>query len=43
LKKNSIDPEPVVSIEGYDFSGSVVYGDNKNLRVHFETDADDNT
>ncbi|WP_442783741.1 alpha/beta hydrolase family protein [Collimonas fungivorans] len=41
LEKNSIDPEPLISLKDYDFSGSVVYNDKKFLGVHFETDADD--
>ncbi|SFA90113.1 Dipeptidyl aminopeptidase/acylaminoacyl peptidase [Collimonas sp. OK607] len=41
LNKKSIDPEPVVSLKDYDFSGSIVYNDKKILGVRFETDADD--
>ncbi|MEO6920707.1 MAG: alpha/beta fold hydrolase [Collimonas sp.] len=41
LAKNSIDPEPMVSLKGYDFSGGIVHDDKKFLGVRFETDADD--
>ncbi|PFH10535.1 dipeptidyl aminopeptidase/acylaminoacyl peptidase [Collimonas sp. PA-H2] len=41
LKKNSIDPEPLVSLKDYDFSGSIVSNDKKILGVRFETDAND--
>ncbi|AIY40976.1 putative peptidase [Collimonas arenae] len=41
LSKNSIDPEPLVSLKGYDFSGAIVHDDKKFLGVRFETDADD--
>lgn len=41
LGKNSIDPEPLVSLKDYDFSGSIIHNDKKILGVRFETDADD--
>ena len=41
LSKNSIDPEPLISLKDYDFSGSIVNNDKKILGVRFETDADD--
>jgi dienelactone hydrolase len=41
LVKNSIDPEPLVSLKDYDFTGYIVGNDKKMLGVRFETDADD--
>lgn len=38
LQKNQVDPEPVVSLKGYDFNGSFVYSANqkKILGMHYE-------
>lgn len=41
LEKNSVAPEPLVSLKGYDFSGAIVSNDRKFLGVRFETDAED--
>ncbi|WP_240950456.1 alpha/beta hydrolase family protein [Collimonas pratensis] len=41
LVKNSVDAQPLVSLQGYDFSGAIVSNDKKFLGVRFETDAED--
>jgi dienelactone hydrolase len=41
LKKNAIDPEPLVSVAGYDFDGSMVFDDAKKslLGIQYKNDA----
>ncbi len=41
LTKNALDREPVVSVDGYDFSGSLVFdpASKKLVGVHYKTDA----
>jgi dipeptidyl aminopeptidase/acylaminoacyl peptidase len=41
LSKNHLKPEPLISLKGYDFSGSIISNDKKILGIRFETDADD--
>lgn len=41
LKKNALDPQPLVSVNGYDFSGSLIFDHaNKSLvGIHYQDDA----
>lgn len=41
LEKNRIEPDPVVTLDGYDFNGHLLFNDSngKLLGIHYQTDA----
>lgn len=41
LEKNQIEPEPIISLDGYDYNGTLIFNksSNKILGAHYDTDA----